>query len=111
MSNALSQKPPKVFPKVFSEIRPWLQQHYIALPKRLQRVAEFVLHNPDVVALNTIAVIRDSTRVTPSTLVRFARADVLHLEVAEQEVGGFRGLSATMCLALCRVLETGKRCS
>ena len=70
MSNAISQKPPRVF----SEIRPWLQKRYVSLPKRLQRVAEFVVHNPDVVALNTIAVISDRARVTPSALVRFAKA-------------------------------------
>ncbi len=70
MSIALSQPPPKVF----SELKPWLQEHYISLPRRLQNVAEFVLHNPDVVALNTIAMISDKANVTPSTLVRFAKS-------------------------------------
>jgi DNA-binding MurR/RpiR family transcriptional regulator len=59
---------------VYSELKPWLQEHYISLPRRLQSVAEFVLHNPDVVALNTIAVISDKAEVTPSTLVRFAKS-------------------------------------
>jgi DNA-binding MurR/RpiR family transcriptional regulator len=47
--------------------------------------------------------------LTDSTLSPIARADELHLEVLEEEVAGFRGLSATMCLALCLAVETGKR--
>ncbi len=70
MSIAISQRAPRVY----SELKPWLQEHYISLPRRLQSVAEFVLHNPDVVALNTIAVISDKAEVTPSTLVRFAKS-------------------------------------
>lgn len=70
MSTAVSQQPPRVF----SALKPWLQEHYVSLPRRLQSVAEFVLHNPDVVALNTIAVISDKAEVTPSTLVRFAKS-------------------------------------
>jgi DNA-binding MurR/RpiR family transcriptional regulator len=70
MSTAISQEAPRVY----SELKPWLQEHYISLPRRLQSVAEFVLHNPDVVALNTIAVISDKAEVTPSTLVRFAKS-------------------------------------
>lgn len=70
MSAGNNQKPPRVF----SDLKPWLQEHYTALPKRLQSVAVFVLHNPDVVALNTIAVISEKVDVTPSTLVRFAKS-------------------------------------
>ncbi len=70
MSTAISQQPPRVF----SALKPWLQEHYVSLPRRLQSVAEFVLANPDVVALNTIAVISDKAEVTPSTLVRFAKS-------------------------------------
>jgi DNA-binding MurR/RpiR family transcriptional regulator len=70
MSTAINQQPPRVF----SALKPWLQEHYVSLPRRLQSVAEFVLHNPDVVALNTIAVISDKAEVTPSTLVRFAKS-------------------------------------
>jgi DNA-binding MurR/RpiR family transcriptional regulator len=47
--------------------------------------------------------------LTDSTLSPIARADDLHLEVLEEEIGEFRGLSATMCLALCLAVETGKR--
>jgi DNA-binding MurR/RpiR family transcriptional regulator len=70
MSTLTVQQPPRVF----SELKPWLQEHYTALPKRLQSVAVFALHNPDVVALNTIAVISNKVEVTPSTLVRFAKS-------------------------------------
>lgn len=70
MSTAISQSPPRVF----SELKPWLQEHYVNLPKRLQSVAVFALHNPDVIALNTSAVISDKAGVTPSTLVRFAKS-------------------------------------
>ncbi len=70
MSAGSKQKPPRVF----SELKPWLQEQYITLPKRLQSVAVFVLHNPDVVALNTIAVISEKADVTPSTMVRFAKS-------------------------------------
>jgi DNA-binding MurR/RpiR family transcriptional regulator len=70
ISTAVNQQPPRVF----SELKPWLQEHYISLPRRLRSVAEFVMHNPDVVALNTIAVISDKIGVTPSTLVRFAKS-------------------------------------
>jgi DNA-binding MurR/RpiR family transcriptional regulator len=47
--------------------------------------------------------------LTDSTLSPIAQVDDLHLEVLEQEVSGFRGLSATMCLALCLAVEAGKR--
>ena len=33
-------------PRVFSELKPWLQDHYQDLPKRLQSVAVFAMHNP-----------------------------------------------------------------
>lgn len=46
--------------------------------------------------------------ITDSTLSPISRADDLHLEVVEEEVSGIRGLSATMCLALCLAVETGK---
>jgi len=70
MSTLIVQQPPRVF----GELKPWLQEHYTSLPKRLQSVAVFALHNPEVVALSTIAVISDKAGVTPSTLVRFAKS-------------------------------------
>ncbi len=64
------QKPPRVF----SDLKLWLQKYYTTLPKRLQSVAFYVLHNPEIVALNTIAVISKKTNFTPSTMVRFAKS-------------------------------------
>jgi len=55
-------------------LKPWLQDHYRDLPKRLQSVAVFAMHNPDVIALNTVASISDQIGVTPSTMVRFAKS-------------------------------------
>ena len=46
--------------------------------------------------------------LTDSTLSPIARTDDVHLEVLEEEVSGIRGLSATMCLALCLAVETGR---
>lgn len=70
MSAALQDAPPRTF----SELKPWLQDSYTGLPKRLQRVAQFALDNPDVIALNTVAVISEQANVTPSTMVRFAKS-------------------------------------
>ena len=70
MSSTLQQAPPRTF----SQLKPWLQAHYGSLPKRLQSVATFALDNPDVIALNTIAVISEHAAVTDSTLVRFAKS-------------------------------------
>ena len=70
MATVIAQQPPRIF----GELKPWLQEHYTSLPKRLQSVAVFALHNPEVVALSTIAVISDKAGVTPSTLVRFAKS-------------------------------------
>lgn len=44
------------------------------LPGRLQQVAEFVLDHPTEVALGTVAEVAGRTGVTPSAIVRFARA-------------------------------------
>jgi len=70
MTKVIQVKPPRVF----SDLKSWLQDHYQDLPKRLQSVAVFAMHNPDVIALNTIASISDQVGVTPSTMVRFAKS-------------------------------------
>lgn len=70
----MSSKIPSEAPRTFSQLKPWLQEHYVVLPKRLQSVAVFALNNPDVIALNTIAVISERADVTDSTLVRFAKS-------------------------------------
>jgi len=70
MTISVQQNPPRTY----HELKPWLQEHYSALPKRLQKVAKFALDNPDVIALNTIAVISEHAEVTDSALVRFAKS-------------------------------------
>jgi DNA-binding MurR/RpiR family transcriptional regulator len=43
------------------------------LSPRLQQVARYVLENPNDIALQTLAVIAERSRVQPSTIVRFAK--------------------------------------
>ena len=61
-------------PRVFNDLQLWLKAHYVSLPKKLQSVAMFVLNNPGVVAMNTIATISKQANVTPSAMVRFAKS-------------------------------------
>lgn len=61
-------------PRTFTELKTWIQDHYDTLPKRLQSVAVFALDNPDVISLNTIAIISEQASVTDSTLIRFAKS-------------------------------------
>lgn len=70
MSSVLQTQPPRTF----SELKSWIQEHYDSLPKRLQSVAVFALDNPDVISLNTIAIISEQAEVTDSTFVRFAKS-------------------------------------
>ena len=74
MSSAPSHNDNAPPPRIFGELKPWLQEHYLSLPKRLQSVAAFALNNPDVIAMNTIAVISEKAEVNPSTMVRFAQS-------------------------------------
>ncbi|MGA7276589.1 MAG: MurR/RpiR family transcriptional regulator [Desulfocapsaceae bacterium] len=61
-------------PRVFNDLQKWLKDHYVFLPRKLQNVAVFVLNNPGVVAMNTIATISKQANVTPSAMVRFAKS-------------------------------------
>ena len=61
-------------PRVFNDLQLWLKAHYVSLPKKLQSVAMFVLNNPGVVAMNTIATISEQANVTPSAMVLFAKS-------------------------------------
>jgi DNA-binding MurR/RpiR family transcriptional regulator len=67
----------------------------------------YATNTRDLVAIcvdNQVSVVS----ITDSTLSPIAHSDALYLEVLEDEVAGFRGLSATMCLAQCLVVEAGK---
>ena len=106
MSVAITTDPPRTF----GELKPWLQEFYTGLPKRLQSVAEFALNNPDVIALNTVAVISEQADVTPSTLVRFAKSlgyeGFSDMQAVFQE--SMRHVSQPYSQRLTR-LETGKQ--
>jgi DNA-binding MurR/RpiR family transcriptional regulator len=67
------EQPKQQPPRVFRQLKSWLQEHHSTLPKRLQSVAVYAVSHPDMMALNTIAVISEQIGVTPSTLVRFAK--------------------------------------
>ena len=61
-------------PHDFESLRDLVVAEHGRLPKRLAQVAQFVLDNPDEVALGTSAKIAQMAEVQPSTLVRFGQA-------------------------------------
>lgn len=58
----------------YDHLRAELASRRDGLSPRLRQVAEFALHNPNEMALETIAAIADRAQVPPSTLIRFASA-------------------------------------
>ena len=60
-------------PKNPESLRNEIVRRYEELSPRLKQVAKFVLENPNDVALQTLAVIAASSKVQPSTIVRFAK--------------------------------------
>ena len=61
-------------PRDFESLRDLVVAEHHRLPKRLAQVAQFMLDNPDEVALGTSAKVAELAGVQPSTLVRFAQA-------------------------------------
>lgn len=61
-------------PDSFEALRAAITGRYPSLSKRLKTIAEFALAHPDVIALETVAVIAARADVQPSALVRFAQA-------------------------------------
>jgi DNA-binding MurR/RpiR family transcriptional regulator len=61
-------------PDSFEALRAAIAARYPGLSKRLKTIAEFALAHPDVIALETVAVIAARADVQPSALVRFAQA-------------------------------------
>ena len=61
-------------PRDFETLRNLVVAEHHRLPKRLAQVAQFMLDNPDEVALGTSAKVAEMAGVQPSTLVRFAQA-------------------------------------
>lgn len=61
-------------PKTYDELERAIAAHYDSLSGQLQRIAHFVLDNPDLPALETITTLAGHVRVQPSSMVRFAQA-------------------------------------
>ena len=59
--------------KNLENLRADIVRRYEELSPRLQQVAQYVLDNPNEIALQTLAVIADRSKVQPSTIVRFAK--------------------------------------
>jgi len=59
---------------IYEDLRTEISTRYKDLSDRLQLIARFALDNPDVIALETIAVISRRAGVQPSAVVRFAKA-------------------------------------
>jgi len=59
---------------IYDDLRTEISTRYKDLSDRLQLIARFALDNPDVIALETIAVISERAGVQPSAVVRFAKA-------------------------------------
>jgi DNA-binding MurR/RpiR family transcriptional regulator len=59
--------------KNLEALRGDIVKRYEELSPRLQQVARYVLENPNDIALQTLAVIAERSRVQPSTIVRFAK--------------------------------------
>ena len=60
--------------KTFDDLRSEISSRHAGLSRRLRQLAEFALHHPNDMALETVAVIADRAAVQPSTLIRFAKA-------------------------------------
>jgi DNA-binding MurR/RpiR family transcriptional regulator len=59
--------------KNLEQLRADIVRRYEELSPRLQQVAQYVLDNPNEIALQTLAVIAERSQVQPSTIVRFAK--------------------------------------
>jgi DNA-binding MurR/RpiR family transcriptional regulator len=58
----------------FADLNREISSRYESLSKRLRQIAEFALHNPNEIAIESIAVIAQHASVQPSALIRFAKA-------------------------------------
>ena len=61
-------------PATYDDLRRALSTRHRTLSARLRQIAEYALENPNVIALETIAVIAQRAGVQPSSLIRFAQA-------------------------------------
>jgi len=60
--------------RTYEHLRKSLVEAHPTLPGRLRQMAEYALAHPDDMALETIAVLSERSGVSPSGMVRFARA-------------------------------------
>jgi DNA-binding MurR/RpiR family transcriptional regulator len=56
----------------FEEFASAVSEAYVRLTKQQQQIAQFVLENPDDLALGTVATVAEAVGVQPSALIRFA---------------------------------------
>ena len=61
-------------PADFDRLKTTIAARYGGLSRRLRQVAQFVVKNPNDLALDTISLIAGRAEVQPSTLIRFAKA-------------------------------------
>jgi len=80
-------------PKTHDELQQEIAGRYPTLSGQLQRIAHFVVENPDDLALETITELATRAGVQPSSLVRFAQAF------------GFDGFSTMQRLFRARLVE------
>ncbi|MGH6945801.1 MAG: MurR/RpiR family transcriptional regulator [Kiloniellales bacterium] len=60
-------------PADFEELERSITRRYSALSGQLQRIARYLLENPDDAALATVTTIAEAVDVQPSSLIRFAK--------------------------------------
>lgn len=58
----------------FAALRARIVERYPEMSKQLKVIAEFALHNPEVMAMETVARLSERLELPPSTFVRFAQA-------------------------------------
>lgn len=63
----------KSCPDSAEKLREAITHRYGELSRRLQQVAQYVIDHPSDMAVETLAVIAERSRVQPSTIVRFAK--------------------------------------
>lgn len=65
---------PTIAPKTYEDLQQAITDRYEDLSGQLQRIAHFVVENPDDLALETITRLAARASVQPSSMVRFAQA-------------------------------------
>lgn len=61
-------------PESYDGLRSLVSARYPAMSGRLRQIAEFLLAEPDTVALQTVAAVAERAGVQPSALIRFAQS-------------------------------------